>query len=153
MATRRIPITASTPLVVGNVYEFEGPITGTPPTSKSAVEQTLKASPALKPLGFTVLDWAARGNKYVTRIKITSIPTQTTSNEPAAAIAPVVWVVGIIAAALIAGWVSWRYTQIDLYKFESIPDVAKPIVYLASNGLPLLLGGLAILAFFAWRMR
>lgn len=146
---QRVKVADSEPLQVGAYYDFEGTLAGTAPASKTEIYNALKKQPALAPLGFTVIDWGRTKTpgKYIVQVRIDSIPTKSSSlgAEPAA-VPIVVWVVGLIVAALVVGGVatyaSWKFTELEAYKWDSVPDEQKgPIVALQSAGwqLPLLL--------------
>lgn len=149
MATR-VRVAETEPLQVGQFYDFEGQLTGTPPTSKTAVYNALKKQPDLAPLGFQVVDWGKLpSGRYVVQVKITSIPSSAKSDlesmQPAA-VPVVVWVVGLIVAALVVGGVAtyatWKFADLEAYKWDTIPPEQKgPILALQSAGwqLPLLL--------------
>lgn len=131
---RRIQINANTPLNPG-FYEFVGEVEGTPErATKAEIQNYLRGATRLD---LEVIDWVkVSGNTWRVQVQVRSVPKTQANLDGGTvhiAVAPVVWVVGIIVAALLAGYGIFKFNQTKLEMFQLIPEPDRKSVAIAQS--------------------
>lgn len=132
---QRLKVDSQTPLTPG-FYEFVGEVEGSPErTTKTEIQNYLRQSTRLGER-LDVIDWVrVSGSVWRVQVRIKSLPTQAALEPGTAqiALAPIVWVVGLLAAALVAGYGIWRFNQTKLEMFQLIPEKDRKVVAVAQT--------------------
>lgn len=122
----RALLSRDAPLKVGGLYEFEGPVTGSPETAtKAGIQSYLTRATGI---GLEVIDWGrVSGSVWKVQVRVRSLPSSAKAQpdlEPQAqafAVPVAVWVVGVIAAALVGTYMVFKFSDTALKIFELVP--------------------------------